>query len=55
MNPIITHKVSCDNSECSNYEYLCDAFSVNDELVTMYCGVCGNNITHTAVLIEGNN
>lgn len=51
MNVEITHKVLCDNSECSNFEFPCDAISVENELIQMYCGVCGNNITHTAVLI----
>lgn len=51
MNVEITHIVLCDNLECSNFEFPCDGISVENELIQMYCGVCGNNITHTAVLI----
>jgi len=52
MIPEITHKVFCDNEDCNNLDYECDAFSVENELITMYCGVCGTDITHTAVPIN---
>lgn len=46
-----THYIHCDNEECSNFNFLCDGFSIDGEVVQSYCGVCFRDITHTAVLI----
>jgi len=44
--------VACDNAECENFEYACDAASYDGDLIPCYCGVCGNDITHTAIPIN---
>jgi hypothetical protein len=41
--------VACDNPICSNFEAICDGYSIDGEVIITYCGVCGRDITHTAV------